>query len=807
MFDLLKRKTSTYLLLGLWGLLVVALFLAGAASEYSATLESARIEVRAYYKSIVTFRHWVAGHGGVYAPRTIETPSNPYLKHIPEREVITPSGKVLTLINPAYATRQIHEALQKTSHVRGHLTSLNPIRKENAADPWETMALTAFENGAQEISELSLVDGTTHMRLMKPLVVQKSCMQCHEVQGYKVGEIRGGLSVSVPMSPHYTEMQGNLIWTGLGYGVLWLIGSIAIVVAVQRLDKRQQERDEANALLKSSERRFRNLAESAPVGIFRMNEAGKLLFANSALMRMMDITEDEITKTFMFDKIHIDDKQKIMADWQEVQTTRQVLSDEFRFCTNTGKETWVYGIVIPEQDDNNQNLYIGTIIDISERKIAEKKIHQLAYSDAATGMPNETYFLEQLNEKINNGAQGDGCQGFVASVLLSGISDVVGTFGLEAAELIYYKTSQRLMKAMPENCTAARVGPRLFKILYITDTLDEVQTMDIINTLFALVQAPFDLMGNKVVINVRMGVSFIDPDTSTAKSVLTNVEIAHHEAKGSVGNSLVYFDESIKQLMMRNTQIVSWLHSAIANGAFQLFYQPQIDLKSNTIIGCEALIRWPQESGDWISPMEFIPISEQSGTIGDITKWTVGEACRTAASWISEHDLRLRTSVNISAEVLVSDELYGYVLKFIDETGLPPELLEIEITETALMKNIEVASRNLEQLRKMGATVAIDDFGTGHSSLAYLKSFPIDRLKIDQSFVKNAPHDKADQDIIVSIITLAHSLGMDVIAEGAEEKEHMDLLLSLGCDEVQGYYVSRPIPADQFVTFVKAWKP
>ena len=807
MTDLSIRKTSSKMLLGVWGLLVVALLLAGAANEHSATLESARIEVRAYYNSIVTLRHWVARHGGVYAPRTKETPSNPYLAHIEEREVITPSGKVLTLINPAYATRQIHESLRTTSNVLGHLTSLNPIRKENAADPWETIALTAFEKGAKEISELSKVEGIAHMRLMKPLVVKQACLQCHEVQGYKVGQIRGGLSVSVPMSPHYNVMQGKLIWTGLGYGMLWLIGSIAIVIAVRRLNKRQRERDEANQLLKTSERRFRNLAEAAPVGIFRINDAGNLLFANNSLMKLLDIGEDDLAKTVIFDHIHPDDIKSVMTEWHDVRAKGNVLSDEFRFFSKNGKETWVFGIVIPEKDkqtvdenDHVDDLYIGTILNISERKESEKKIYQLAYRDAATGMPNETYFLEQLNEKVN-----EGCQGFVASILLSGISDVVGTFGLEAAELIVYQTSQRLMDAMPENCTAAKIGPKHFKTLYIADQIDGGKLMEHVNHLYDIIQAPFDIMGNKVVLNVHMGVSLIDAETSTVESILTNVEIAHHEAKSSPGNSLVYFNAEIKEHMVRNTQVVSWLHTAIADKAFQLFYQPQIDLKSNKIIGCEALIRWPQASGDWISPMEFIPISEQSGMIGDITFWTVGEACKTAASWISEHNIKMRTSVNISAEVLASPELFVYVKKFLKETNLPPELLEIEITETALMKDTGVAARNLQKLRDMGATVAIDDFGTGHSSLAYLKSFPIDRLKIDQSFVKNAPNDKADQDIIVSIITLAHALGMDVIAEGAEEKEHMDLLASLGCDEVQGYYVSRPIPADQFVEFVKNW--
>lgn len=786
--------------------MVSALFLAGVTSAYFTTLESGRIEVRAYYKIIKTFRHWVALHGGVYAPRTKDTPSNPYLDHIPEREVVTPSGKVLTLVNPAYATRQIHEVLRKTSQVRGHLTSLNPIREENAADPWETAALMGFESGKTEFSELSKVEGASHMRLMRPLMVTEACMPCHERQGYKVGEIRGGLSVSVPMAPHYEVMRTNVMWTGMGYGTLWLIGSISIVFAVRGLNKRRRERDEAHELLKISERRFRNLAEAAPVGIFRIDSAAKILFANKSLMEMLNISEGGDGAT-MFDHLHPDDSERVIAKWHQVMKSRGVFSEEFRFHLVSREEVWAFAIIIPEGDrqstkvgDRPEDGFLGTIIDITGRKRSEKRIHQLAYSDASTGMPNEAFFLEQLHQQIDRNSLG-----FVASIELSGIGDVIGTFGLEASELIIYQTGKRLADAMPPNCIAARVGPRLFRVLYIFKDDEGDVLNDAVDNLFQIAQAPFDLMGASVVVNVFMGVSVIDPEESTAKSILTNVEIAHHEAVSSTASSVVYFNDYIKERLVRTTQIVSLLHAAIRDNDFKLFFQPQINLKDNTIVGCEALIRWPQKSADWISPAEFIPIAEKSGLIGDITTWTVDEACRTVAAWATEHGLRMRVGVNISAEELISPDFHHNLSGFVENTGLPPELLEIEITETALMKDTAVASSNLHKMRDLGATVAIDDFGTGQSSLAYLKSFPIDRLKIDQSFIKNAPNDKADQEIIISIIKLAHSLGMDVIAEGAEEKEHIDLLVSLGCDEVQGYYIAKPMPADEFLEFVKTW--
>jgi len=432
---------------------------------------------------------------------------------------------------------------------------------------------------------------------------------------------------------------------------------------------------------------------------------------------------------------------------------------------------------------------------------AEKKIYQLAYTDHFTGMPNEAFFLERLNENIDLN-----CRGFVASMELSGMGDIIGTFGLEASELIIYETAKRLGDQMPLPSVVARTGDRSFKVMYIsTDKISASKLPAIAERFYLTASDSFDLMGSRVFVNISMGISIIDPEESTAKSILTDVEIAHHEARNSITSSIVFFEDSIKDRLVRSTQIVAWLRSAIENKAFKLYFQPQVNLKTNTVVGCEALLRWPHNSQEWISPAEFIPIAERAGLIEDITTWTVDEACRTAASWGVDYGLNIRVSVNISAEELASPEFLHYVTKFIAKAKLPAEFLEIEITETALMRDVAMATRNLEKVRAMGATIAIDDFGTGQASLAYLKNFPIDRLKIDQSFVKDAPSNKTDREIIVSIVKLAHSLGVEVIAEGAEEEEHIKLLESLGCDEVQGFYIARPIPAAEFVEFVKAY--
>jgi len=468
--------------------------------------------------------------------------------------------------------------------------------------------------------------------------------------------------------------------------------------------------------------------------------------------------------------------------------------------TRANGENFPVEVLLTSIPFENRTLLHVVWRDITKRTLAENKIHQLAYTDPNTGMPNELAFLEKLHEGTDQDRQG-----FVAFIELSGLGDIIGTFGIEALELIVYEFGSRLFNQMNDLSIVAKVGQRSFRVAYMTDNTDKQDLKDIATRIFQIATQSFELMGSEVFIIVHMGVSFIDVEKSTANSILSDVEIARYEAMESIASSMVYFNSSIKERLARRTMVVSWLHSAIRDNAFELFFQPQVNLKTNTIVGCEALIRWHRSPGEWITPGEFIPIAEKAGLIEEITKWTVDEACRTAISWDTNQKLKVRVGVNISALELASPNFIKYVLEFIVKAKLPPEFLEIEITETALMKDPAIASKNLTKLRKMGASIAIDDFGTGQASLAYLKSFPIDRLKIDQSFVLGSLTNKTDREIIVSVVKLAHSLDIEVIAEGAEEKEHIDLLTSLGCDEVQGYFIAKPMPTDQFVKFVQEY--
>lgn len=781
----------------LWTLVVFVSLGLSAYRVYADAEKTARIEASAHFNQVVNMRHWVASLGGVYAPITEQTQPNPFLVgKVAERDITTPLGKELTLLNPAYVTRLLAAGLVEKYQVHARLVSTNPVWEQNRADAWETRAIGAFlQKQKTEVIEISGdFKNADHMRYIAPLYLQQGCMGCHAAEG-KVGDLRGAISVSIPMAPHYEVALRNARTITIVYGGIWIFGLGGISFFGRKINHALERLRDSESVLKEAQ-------GIAHLGSWSLDHKTQVLEWSDEIYNIFGYHEGHIIATYenFLERVHPDERSVVdHAYWESVRKNepydivhRIVRKDDggVRYVRERCKHDCGTG--------GDVLISIGTVQDITDRVLAEQKIHQLAFQDVSTGMPNETKFLEGLGLCINKDAVG-----FVASIELAGMGDIVGTFGLEGSELIVYEMGIRLNREMNASSIVAKVGPRLFKILYVCEDGEKEHIRAIAQRLFNAAQEPFDLMGSSVLVNVYMGTAIIDSGTSTPQMMVTQTEMALHAANRSPQSEHVYYQPSIQEQFRRNTQLVSWMRTALATQVFKMFFQPQIDLRTNVVVGCEALIRWPVTSEEWITPGEFIPIAEKSGLIGDITRWTVEESCRIAASWFHEHGIKMRTGINISAEELASEDFFAYLSGFVKATKLPMQSFEIEITETALMKDVVVAGKNLQKIRDLGIGIAVDDFGTGQASMAYLKQFPIDKLKIDQAFIKGAPNDKTDQEIITSIITLAHTLGIGVIAEGAENKEHIDLLTALGCDEVQGYYLGRPMSADDFLQFVK----
>lgn len=440
------------------------------------------------------------------------------------------------------------------------------------------------------------------------------------------------------------------------------------------------------------------------------------------------------------------------------------------------------------------------------RAQAEDKIHKLAYYDGLTGLPNRTFFVEKLDEAIKRKVGEEDGRLAVICVDIDHFKDINDTMGHEFGDRLLEAIAKRLVKAVPQDALICRASADEFSIMTLMkDGLPDSKTL--VDRIFKVMAEPVSLMEEKFQVRVSVGVSHSPDDGMDARQILKNADIALNRAKEDGRDTARYYSEDFDVAVQKRFQMVRDLRTALDENQLQLFYQPQFDLASGRIIGAEALIRWwrPDSSkagGSFIPPFEFIPVAEETGLIVPIGEWVLKTACRTNKLWQEQGLPPFRIAVNISGVQFHRADLVSLVEETLAETKLSAKYLELEVTESVFMENMQKAIDVMTRLHRQGVELAIDDFGTGYSSLSYLRHFPIDRLKIDQSFIRDALTNPGDRMIAKTIITLGHSLNLKVIAEGVETLDHENFLRADGCDEVQGYKYSKPIPADQFVEFV-----
>ncbi len=483
----------------------------------------------------------------------------------------------------------------------------------------------------------------------------------------------------------------------------------------------------------------------------------------------------------------------------------------------------------PEQPDIRESPFdpndeIGGAIELSQTLIkqnadnirqiktaAEDKIHKLAYYDTLTGLPNRTLFLQQLGEQARKaGNNNDGTHRFAVVALdLDHFKDVNDSMGHNIGDAILRGVGKRLRAALPDSAVVARSGEDEFAITIPLST-DINTARDIGEKVKKVISAePFKVFNEEFQIRASIGVATFPDDSVDPDQVLKNADIALNRAKEEGRDTVKEYSEDFDRAVQARFQMLRDLRDAMENKELSLYYQPQFDLKNGRVIGAEALLRWfkkddSKDGGKFISPAEFVPIAEQSGLIVPIGEWVMRTACETAARWQKAgHNMRI--AVNVSGAQFYQSDIVEYVSRVLKDTGLKPHNLELEVTESVFMDDVHHTIDTLQKLHSLGVELAIDDFGTGYSSLSYLRLFPIDRLKIDQSFIRNALNDNNDASIARTIVRLGHSLNLKVIAEGVETKEHERFLMEEECDEVQGFRYSRPIPTDKLDEFLAAY--
>ncbi len=480
----------------------------------------------------------------------------------------------------------------------------------------------------------------------------------------------------------------------------------------------------------------------------------------------------------------------------------------------------IHSIVLPDEcqrivqhqvesttDSSGDAFICGTVQDITERQRAAERIRKLAYFDSLTGLPNRESFGEQLTKSIALASRYDRALA-VLYLDLDDFKRVNDTLGHNVGDVLLKQVADRVLNAVrasdsvtymasrEEDEPAARLGGDEFAVV-LSELRGADDAVTVAQRIVELLSQPFTLGAQEVFTSTSVGISVYPRDGKDAESLLKYADTAMYSAKRGGKNRYEFFDEAMNVAAQRRLLMDNQMRKALENGEFFLLFQPQMDVPTGQIDGAEALLRWQNPELGRIEPVEFIPLAEENGLIIPIGEWVLQNACAQMKHWL-DHAVNLsRVAVNISVLQFVQKDFVALVGQILEDSGLAPKYLELEITESLLAKDVEGAIKTLQELKQLGVHISIDDFGTGYSSLNYLKSFPVDRLKIDRSFVKDILSSPDDDAIVSAVIGLAASLRLGVVAEGVETEAQLGVLRSKNCDEIQGYYLSRPIPAQE----------
>lgn len=549
--------------------------------------------------------------------------------------------------------------------------------------------------------------------------------------------------------------------------------------------------------LKDNEQRLQYVIQGADLGYWDWNYQTNQQLVNDKWLEFLGLKREDIKEnvTDWSQRIHPEDRimtQKVVA--QTIKDSKPYVI-EFRMRHRDGQWVWIEGSgAVVERDNDGQPLRLaGTHKNISFRKQAAEEMSFLAHNDALTKLPNRIFLKTKLEEFLQIPSQ-DLAFLFLDLDYFKNINDVYGhTFG----DKVIQDVALRFKKAIGEQDFIARVGGDEFVIL----TPKVLHVEQLCRDLASSIELPFHIDDETFSLGVSIGIAISPQDGQTFEALFKNADTAMYVAKNSGKNRYKYYTQMMSDIVFESTKMDNEMKKGIENDEFVLHYQPQIDLKSGLVVGVEALVRWQNPFKGFIPPNDFIPRAEENRLIIPLGAMIFKKALVQVKAWREEGVFDGVMAINISGVQIEEDDFVETLEAILKEEGIDTHKIELEITESAIMKNADQAIITIEKLKKLGFSIAIDDFGTGYSSLSYLKALPIDKLKIDRSFVKDLPDDKDDVAISKVIIALAKNLELEVLAEGIETVEQKEFLLQNGCDTAQGYLFAKPMDAKSFRIF------
>jgi diguanylate cyclase (GGDEF)-like protein/PAS domain S-box-containing protein len=583
-------------------------------------------------------------------------------------------------------------------------------------------------------------------------------------------------------------------------GILLSIAAAAYAQSRARRTKRiEQLVDERTADLKRASdalRLHKRAIESSVNSVILISATRPgypIEYVNPAYERMMGYTGAEMVGRTMvsiaaeqFDQSAIEELRYAVRKQREGHTL-------LHHTRKDGSEIYSELYIAPVKDEEGRTEhFVMTQYDVTTAKRYEAELEHRAKYDRLTGLPNRSLLMDRLEQAIAfASARADPV--WVVTFDLDNFKYVNDTLGHLAGDLLLRELAPRIAAAVAPTDTAARTGGDEF-VLVLTGGIDERQAAAVVNAMMQAVSQPLTLEDHPLVVTCSAGVAAFPTDGADPETLIKHAEIAMYRAKERGRNTEQFYRPAMNERAVERLSLESALRNALTHDELELYYQPQVELASNRVIGVEALVRWHHPQFGMVRPDRFIALAEETGLIVPIGAWVLCTACKQNKAWQCAGLGHMRVAVNLSARQFAEPDLMRVVSGVLEESGLDPSCLEIELTESLVMASVDLGIRTMHQLKALGVQLSIDDFGTGYSSLSYLKRFPVDSLKIDQSFVRDIAGDRDGAAMVGAIISLAHELRMQVIAEGVETEAQLDYLRLRGCDEVQGHYFSRPLP-------------
>ena len=555
--------------------------------------------------------------------------------------------------------------------------------------------------------------------------------------------------------------------------------------------------------------RMSMVIEQSPESIVITDTSGSILYVNEAFLRITGYARDEVLGR---NPRILNGGLTPSATYAQMWSTLlagEVWRGEFNNVRKDGSAYLELATIAPIKDAGGTvTHYVAVKEDITQRNQSEALLHRLAYFDALTGLPNRALLHDRIAQAIRSGVRRESF-GMLMLVDIDRFRQLNDTLGHAAGDRLLCEVAARLRASVREEDTVARHGDDDFAVLVErigeteSDALSHAE--HIARKLQQALQQPYVLgseTGDRHFATLSIGISLFHDGVSSLESLLKQAEVALYRAKQDGRDTVRFFNPEMQAVVDAHARLEARMHEALEANAFRLFFQPQVN-RRGVVIGAEALLRWPLDGGPMVSPAEFIPLAEDTGHIVQLGLWVLRTACAQLARWQTDDSTRhLKIAVNVSARQFHQPDFVASVKETVHAAGIDPGRLELELTESAILSDVDETILRMNELRALGIRFALDDFGTGYSSLSYLKRLPFDQLKIDQSFVRDMAENQGSEAIVLAILSLSHALGLEVVAEGVETPEQRDFLRQHGCDSFQGYLFGKPLPIEAWGDFL-----